>query len=112
MRSKLIAVAIAAGLGISSFTVVAAPAQTQHKTHKKAQTSTAATPAASNTEIELLKAQLAALQAKAPCRLDIQVDTGAGGFALAEYVRGGRVMLKTAHGPVLVADPWRSREAA
>ncbi|WP_296952862.1 malonate decarboxylase holo-ACP synthase [uncultured Massilia sp.] len=55
---------------------------------------------------------LAALQAKAPCRLDIQVDTGAGGFALAEYVRGGRVMLKTAHGPVLVADPWREPAVA
>lgn len=55
---------------------------------------------------------LTGLQAQAPCRLDIQVDTGAGGFALAEYARGGRVMLKTAHGPLLVADPWQWREAA
>ena len=51
-----------------------------------------------------------------PCRVDIQVDTGRGGFALNEYARGGRVMLKTAHGPVLVADPWhasdKQREAA
>ena len=55
---------------------------------------------------------LCALQASAPCRVDIQVDTGAGGFALAEYARGGRVMLKTAHGPLLLADPWRQAEAA
>jgi phosphoribosyl-dephospho-CoA transferase len=42
------------------------------------------------------------------CRLDIQVDTGAGGFALAEYLGGApRVLLKTARGPLLVADPWR-----
>lgn len=61
--------------------------------------------------------QLASLQAAAPCRVDIQVDTGWGGFALAEYVRGGlpgrsRVLLKTARGPLLVADPWRHAEAA
>ena len=49
---------------------------------------------------------LAALQDDQPCRIDIQVDTGAGGFALAEYVRGGRVLLKTGAGPRLVADPW------
>ena len=55
---------------------------------------------------------LAALQDGAACRIDIQVDTGSGGFALGEYLRGGRVMLKTAAGPVLVDDPWRHREAA
>jgi len=49
---------------------------------------------------------LCALQEGQPCRLDIQVDTGAGGFALAEYARGGRVLLKTGDGPRLVADPW------
>jgi phosphoribosyl-dephospho-CoA transferase len=51
---------------------------------------------------------LCALQEDQPCRLDIQVDTGAGGFALAEYVRGGRVLLKTGDGPRLVADPWEA----
>jgi phosphoribosyl-dephospho-CoA transferase len=51
-------------------------------------------------------AALAELQDGQPCRIDIQVDTGAGGFALAEYVRGGRVLLKTDAGPRLVADPW------
>ncbi len=55
---------------------------------------------------------LCALQAETPCRLDIQLDTGAGGFALAEYARGGRVLLKTAHGPELVADPWRVPSSA
>ncbi len=56
------------------------------------------------------------LQEQQDCRVDIQVDTGAGGFALNEYARGGRVLLKTAHGPVLAADPWHApdvqREAA
>jgi phosphoribosyl-dephospho-CoA transferase len=51
---------------------------------------------------------LYALHAGQPCRLDIQVDTGAGGFALAEYARGGRVLLKTNDGPRLVADPWEA----
>ena len=53
MRSKLLAVAIAAGLGVTSFTAMAAPAP-QSKTS-----------AANNAEIDsMLKAQLAALQAK------------------------------------------------
>lgn len=56
--------------------------------------------------------RLAGLQDTAPCRIDIQVDTGQGGFALAEYVRGRGVLLKTAHGPLLVADPWQHAEAA
>jgi phosphoribosyl-dephospho-CoA transferase len=48
----------------------------------------------------------------AGCRIDIQVDTGYSGFALAEWariqVRGrGKVMLKTATGPVLTGNPWR-----
>ena len=73
MRSKLIAVAIAAGLGVTSFTVAAAPAQ-----HRAT-----ATPAVSNSDIELLKAQLAALQAKVDelehrtdAQSDINVSTG------------------------------------
>lgn len=55
---------------------------------------------------------LCALQTDSACRLDIQVGTGAGGFALAEYARGGRVLLKTAHGPLLLADPWQQAAAA
>jgi phosphoribosyl-dephospho-CoA transferase len=53
-------------------------------------------------------AALAALQEGQACRIDLQVDTGAGGFALAEYVRGGGVLLKTDAGPRLVADPWEA----
>lgn len=53
-------------------------------------------------------AALSALQDGAPCRIDIQIDTGAGGFALAEYARGGRVLLKTDTGPRLVTDPWEA----
>jgi phosphoribosyl-dephospho-CoA transferase len=56
---------------------------------------------------------LLALQANAGCRVDIQVDTGWGGFALSEYAQGRRrILLKTATGPVLLADPWRYPEAA
>ncbi|WP_158601925.1 malonate decarboxylase holo-ACP synthase [Pararobbsia silviterrae] len=46
--------------------------------------------------------------ADAPARIDAQIDTGFGGFALLEWrARRGRVLLKTARGPVLVEDPWR-----
>jgi len=55
MRSKLLVVAIAAGLGFSSL-VSAAPAT---KTTKAS-----ATSATTNAEIEMLKAQLAAMQSK------------------------------------------------
>ncbi|WP_322400597.1 malonate decarboxylase holo-ACP synthase [Massilia luteola] len=53
-------------------------------------------------------AALSALRDGQPCRIDIQVDTGGGGFALAEYARGGRVLLKTDAGPRLVDDPWEA----
>ncbi|QGZ43345.1 malonate decarboxylase holo-ACP synthase [Pseudoduganella flava] len=56
--------------------------------------------------------QLLRMQADAAVRVDIQVDTGTGGFALADYARGGRVLVKTAHGPVLVSDPWHQAVAA
>ncbi|EIL99342.1 porin [Rhodanobacter thiooxydans] len=70
MRSKLIAVAIAAGLGLTSVAASAAPAQSR-------------TAAANNGEIEQLKAQLAALQAKVDeleqrtdAQSEINVSTG------------------------------------
>ncbi len=79
MRSKLIAVAIAAGLGVTSFTVAAAPAQKSHKSHNKTTTA----PATSNAEVEALKAQLAALQSKVDeleqrtdAQSEINVSTG------------------------------------
>lgn len=41
------------------------------------------------------------------CRIDLQIDTGHGGFAFAEWVAGRKqVLLKTGKGPVLTADPW------
>lgn len=54
-------------------------------------------------------AALDAVQAGAPCRIDIQVETGRGAFALTEWRRGGRVMLKTDTGPLLCTDPWEER---
>ena len=53
------------------------------------------------------RAALRALQRDVPCRLDIQIDTGHGGFALNEWlVEAPRLLLKTDHGPRLVRDPW------
>ncbi|WP_414165798.1 malonate decarboxylase holo-ACP synthase [Superficieibacter sp. BNK-5] len=40
------------------------------------------------------------------CRADTQVETPYGGFALAEWLRDGKVLLKTSRGPRLVRDPW------
>jgi phosphoribosyl-dephospho-CoA transferase len=58
--------------------------------------------------VDALMRTVHALQARHACRIDIQLDTGRGGCALAEYARGGRVLLKTGHGPLLVADPWNA----
>lgn len=44
------------------------------------------------------------------CRVDTQVETPLGGFALNEWLRDGKALLKTHTGPRLVADPW-NREA-
>ncbi len=42
-----------------------------------------------------------------PARVDVQVDTGVGAFALAEWLRrSGPVLLKTNAGPRLADDPW------
>ncbi|MBZ0057189.1 MULTISPECIES: malonate decarboxylase holo-ACP synthase [Enterobacteriaceae] len=43
---------------------------------------------------------------KLPCRADTQVETPYGAFALNEWLREGRVLLKTATGPQLTATPW------
>jgi phosphoribosyl-dephospho-CoA transferase len=52
-------------------------------------------------------AALGALQRQVRCPIDIQVDTGNGAFALAEWSRPARrVLLKTGAGPVLTNDPW------
>ncbi|WP_313448130.1 malonate decarboxylase holo-ACP synthase [Pseudescherichia sp.] len=44
------------------------------------------------------------------CRVDTQVDTPLGGFALNEWLRDGRVLLKTSRGPHLVSDPWHRED--
>lgn len=41
-----------------------------------------------------------------PCRADTQIETPLGGFALNEWLRSGRVLLKTARGPRLTDNPW------
>ncbi|WP_336708780.1 MULTISPECIES: malonate decarboxylase holo-ACP synthase [unclassified Cedecea] len=40
------------------------------------------------------------------CRVDTQIETPYGAFALAEWLREKRVLLKTNQGPLLVIDPW------
>lgn len=80
MRSKLLAVAIAAGLGVVSFHVAAEPAQAKKTTKQASGQSSESTK---NAEIEALKAQLAELQAKVAqleertdAQSDINVSTG------------------------------------
>lgn len=43
-----------------------------------------------------------------PCKIDIQIETPFGAFALKEWIRekGRRVLLKTDFGPVLTDQPW------
>lgn len=43
----------------------------------------------------------------APCRVDMQIDTGHGGFSFTEWIRGKSVLLKTGTGPMLTDDPWQ-----
>lgn len=43
-----------------------------------------------------------------PCRADTQVETPNGAFALNEWLRDGRALLKTNRGPRLVSDPWQA----
>lgn len=45
------------------------------------------------------------------CRADTQLETPYGGFALAEWLRDGKVLLKTSRGPRLVRDPWHREES-
>jgi phosphoribosyl-dephospho-CoA transferase len=42
-----------------------------------------------------------------PARCDCQLETGAGGVALAEWARGrGEVLVRTDAGPLLTSEPW------
>ncbi|KAF1311862.1 hypothetical protein BLX42_06440 [Pseudomonas sp. SG-MS2] len=48
-----------------------------------------------------------------PCRIDVQLQTPAGGIALREWAGvAQRVLLKSALGARLVADPWNLLECA
>ena len=48
-----------------------------------------------------------------PCRIDLQLETPAGAVALREWAGfARRVLLKSAHGPRLVSDPWAAMERA
>lgn len=50
---------------------------------------------------------------RAACRIDLQLQTPAGGLALAEWAgQGARVLLKGDHAPTLLADPWAPAEVA
>jgi len=51
--------------------------------------------------------QLVQLLSNTESRVDLQIDTGHGGFALRDWLTSPRrTLLKTDHGPRLVADPW------
>ncbi|MEN0616152.1 malonate decarboxylase holo-ACP synthase [Klebsiella indica] len=44
--------------------------------------------------------------AQLPCRVDTQVETPEGAFALNEWLREGRALLKTSRGAYLTTAPW------
>lgn len=50
---------------------------------------------------------LTELLATLDCRVDVQIETPYGGFALIEWLRGGQVMLKTSQGPLITDNPWQ-----
>lgn len=60
--------------------------------------------------VELLD-QLEAVAARSGIRIDAQLETPAGGVALAEWAADrSRVMARHASGPQLIADPWAIAE--
>lgn len=55
--------------------------------------------------------QIGAMLGGNAARVDVQVETPVGAFALREWLRtGGPVLLKTAFGPMLCEDAWRQAE--
>jgi len=61
----------------------------------------------------LSRDELAAWQSHlegALCRADTQVETPQGGFALNEWLRDGKTLLKTNRGPRMTANPWAWEE--
>jgi phosphoribosyl-dephospho-CoA transferase len=58
--------------------------------------------------LRAVAARLATALAALPVHADAQLETPHGGVSLVEYARGGGpILLRTAHGPRLVLDPWR-----
>jgi phosphoribosyl-dephospho-CoA transferase len=56
---------------------------------------------------------LSRLMNRTTCRIDLQIDTGFGGFSFAEWLAGrDRVLLKTDAGPLLTHDPWQAKAQA
>ena len=54
-----------------------------------------------------LRARLETIERDRGLRIDVQLETPAGGVALAEWSEDKpRVMVRSARGPSLVADPW------
>jgi phosphoribosyl-dephospho-CoA transferase len=50
--------------------------------------------------------------ARLPVRIDLLLETPHGAAALAEYANGeGAILLRSAHGPRLVQDPWSAEGA-
>jgi phosphoribosyl-dephospho-CoA transferase len=41
-----------------------------------------------------------------PAAVDVRVETPRVGFSLAEYVKGTKLLLRTAQGAILGTDPW------
>jgi phosphoribosyl-dephospho-CoA transferase len=79
-------------------------------------TGVAAADAASDLDVVVRAPELWPLQrareiaddlARLPTRVDAQLDAPAGAAMLAEYARGGQVLLRTPGGPRLTHDPWR-----
>ena len=55
----------------------------------------------------MLLQQVLDKQSPHSCRIDLQIDTGHGGFAFSEWLRAsGKILLKTNAGPVLTDHPW------
>ena len=60
-----------------------------------------------------LAASLSVLTELSGCRIDVQLQTPQGGVGLGEWARSSRqVLLKSAEGARLIADPWSLSEQA
>lgn len=59
-----------------------------------------------------MRQQLRRLEEAIDVRIDVQLETPLGGVALSEWADDkSRVMVRSAHGPSLVPDPWAADDA-